>query len=101
MAIVTTKKWPDNRMRLESDGTEELRMPGCVHIADAEDALVVVLPKLSESTLVLDVMFPQLLQQYQECSDLMGLFGKHDSARVSLPKELSRDVQRFETASSS
>ena len=44
---------------------------------------------------MLDEMFPQLLQQYQECSDLMGLFGKHDSARVSLPKELSRDVQRF------
>ena len=33
-AIVTTKKWPDSRMRLESDGTEKLRMPGCVHIAD-------------------------------------------------------------------
>ena len=38
--IVTTKKWPDNGMRLENDGTEELRMQGCVHIADAEDALV-------------------------------------------------------------
>ena len=55
----------------------------------------VFLPKLSESTLELEMMFPQLLQQYQECSDLMGLFGKHDSASVSLPKELSRDVQRF------
>ena len=74
VAIVTTKKWPDNRMRLESDGTEELRMPGCVHIAAGR-----VPPRISSKAVGKN---PGVGSDVSATSPAMpGVFGPHGPLR--------------------